>query len=329
MAAKARHRAHAGCTSPRALPTELLDLRQFLKPPVISMLHHVSFGVRDLVLAAAFYDAALGPLGYRRVFEDSSAVGYGIEDGEDLLCLKLRDKVAAPGAGCHLAFAAPSRDAVDVFHSAALNVGGQSDGAPGLRPHYGPEYYAAFLVDPDGYRIEAVYKGADQNSLAPAGRSGAAPDSPPSRAELWFDELEVGRSFRSRKFPLTLEDLLKFSVEFDPQPAHTDPSVVHPIFGSIAASGWHTSAVTMRLLTETLSTPWGIVGAGVDEIRWPAPMRPGDVIHLEVEVLEARLLKSRSDAGLVRLGVRAADESGRVVLEMQPKMLVPLRGSYT
>jgi catechol 2,3-dioxygenase-like lactoylglutathione lyase family enzyme len=120
------------------------------------MLHHISFGVRDLGLSAAFYDAALGALGFRRVFEDDDAIGYGIEDDKDLLCLKLRPDATPPGAGFHMAFAAPSRAAVDAFHVAALRVGGSDNGAPGLRPDYGDYYYAAFLVDPDGHRIEAV-----------------------------------------------------------------------------------------------------------------------------------------------------------------------------
>lgn len=120
------------------------------------MLHHVSIGVRDLHLSGRFYDAALGALGYRRVFEDETAIGYGIVDGEDLLCLKLRDDATPPGAGFHLAFAAPSRASVHAFHASALPIGGSDNGAPGLRPDYGDHYYAAFLVDPDGHRIEAI-----------------------------------------------------------------------------------------------------------------------------------------------------------------------------
>lgn len=113
----------------------------------------------NLQLSGAFYDASLGALGYRRVFEDDTAIGYGVEDGQDKLCLKLRTPVIAPGPGFHVAFAAPSRAAVDRFHAAALAVGGQCNGAPGLRPHYGPRYYAAFLIDPDGHAIEAVING--------------------------------------------------------------------------------------------------------------------------------------------------------------------------
>ncbi|QDQ27001.1 VOC family protein [Chitinimonas arctica] len=121
------------------------------------MLHHLSFGVRDLTRAGAFYDAALGALGFRRVFEDDTAIGYGLMDEQDLLCLKLRDDAHPPGDGFHLAFAAPSRAAVDAFHAAALRTGGRDNGAPGLRDDYGPHYYAAFLLDPDGYRVEAVF----------------------------------------------------------------------------------------------------------------------------------------------------------------------------
>jgi catechol 2,3-dioxygenase-like lactoylglutathione lyase family enzyme len=124
------------------------------------MIHHLSLGVRDLAAAAAFYDGVLGALGFRRVFEDDEAIGYGLEDDEDILCLKLRADASPPGAGFHLAFAAPTRVAVDAFHAAGMRAGGGDNGGPGLREEYGPTYYAAFLVDPDGHRIEAVVKGA-------------------------------------------------------------------------------------------------------------------------------------------------------------------------
>lgn len=120
------------------------------------MLHHLSIGVRDLALAARFYDAALGALGFKRVFEDDTAIGYGVEEGKDLLCLKLRPDAAAPGPGFHLAFAAPSRLSVAACHAAALQAGGRDNGVASLRPHYGPNYYACFLIDPDGHHIEAV-----------------------------------------------------------------------------------------------------------------------------------------------------------------------------
>lgn len=120
------------------------------------MLHHVSFGVTDLQRSAAFYDAALAALGLRRVWAVDDAIGYGIEDGKDKLCLKRKAGAHAPGAGFHMAFSAPSQEAVDAFHAAGLAAGGTDNGAPGPRPHYGAHYYAAFLIDPDGHRVEAV-----------------------------------------------------------------------------------------------------------------------------------------------------------------------------
>lgn len=120
------------------------------------MLHHLSIGVRDLALSARFYDAALGALGFRRVFEDDEAIGYGLEEDKDLLCLKLRPDASAPGPGFHIAFTAPSRAAVATCHAAALQAGGRDNGAAGLRPDYGAHYYACFLIDPDGHHIEAV-----------------------------------------------------------------------------------------------------------------------------------------------------------------------------
>jgi catechol 2,3-dioxygenase-like lactoylglutathione lyase family enzyme len=123
------------------------------------MLHHVSFAVRDLAVAGAFYDAALGALGYRRVFQDPTAIGYGVEDGKDKFCLKLRSNPVAPGPGFHLAFDAPSREAIHAFHAQALAAGGTDNGAPGARPDYGQHYYAAFVIDPDGHHVEAVANG--------------------------------------------------------------------------------------------------------------------------------------------------------------------------
>src|SRR5438552_2449278 len=138
------------------------------------MLHHISFGVVDIVLSARFYDAVLAALGYVRVWEyiegnpEYFAVGYGSVGGEGKFALKLRARGAsAPGAGFHLAFAAPDRASVDRFFAAALQHGGVDDGAPGLRPEYGPNYYAAYVIDPDGYPIEAVIKGGEMNSPAP------------------------------------------------------------------------------------------------------------------------------------------------------------------
>ncbi|GLS31929.1 Catechol 2,3-dioxygenase [Mesorhizobium albiziae] len=124
------------------------------------MLNHVSIGVRDIGRAKQFYDAALGPLGYRCQHEDDAALGYGAESSVFFVEKAERPVQADTGSHLHFCFDAPSRDSVDAFHAAALRAGGSDNGGPGLRDNYGPNYYAAFVVDPDGYRIEA-YCGKD------------------------------------------------------------------------------------------------------------------------------------------------------------------------
>ena len=124
------------------------------------MLHHLSFVVADLARSAEFYDAALAPLGYVRVWAYETAIGYGLPGGDDKFAIKLRSSEAAvPGEGFHVAFAAPTREAVAAFYRAALEHGGKDNGGSGLHPEYGSHYYAAFVFDPDGYRIEAVING--------------------------------------------------------------------------------------------------------------------------------------------------------------------------
>jgi catechol 2,3-dioxygenase-like lactoylglutathione lyase family enzyme len=123
------------------------------------MLGHLSFGVDDLDRAARFYDQILAPLGFVRVWSNERGVGFGEKGGGDKLALFARKgQVGAPGPGFHLAFDAPSRAAVDAFHAAAISAGGSDAGAPGPRPHYSATYYAAFVIDPDGYKLEAVHQ---------------------------------------------------------------------------------------------------------------------------------------------------------------------------
>jgi len=122
------------------------------------MLGHLSFGVSNLDRSTAFYDPVMATLGFRRVWTSPNGVGYGLEPDKDKLALFPRADAAPPGPGFHLAFDAADRDSVDRFHAAALAAGGTSDGAPGPRPHYGETYYAAFVIDPDGYRLEAAHQ---------------------------------------------------------------------------------------------------------------------------------------------------------------------------
>jgi catechol 2,3-dioxygenase-like lactoylglutathione lyase family enzyme len=120
------------------------------------VISHISFGVRDLGRAIAFYDAVAKPLGAERLWTKADGAGYGYPGTEDALALKLRSEASAPGPGFHCAFDAGNRAAVDAFFEAAIGAGGADNGAPGLRPHYSESYYAAFVIDPDGHRIEAL-----------------------------------------------------------------------------------------------------------------------------------------------------------------------------
>lgn len=123
------------------------------------MLDHVSIGVRDIPRTKSFYDAALAPLGYRCLSEGADSLGYGA--GQVVFWISQTDH-PVPGdmrSGLHFCFSAPDRAAVDRFHAAALAAGGSDNGPPGLRPDYSATYYAAFAIDPDGYRLEAYHGG--------------------------------------------------------------------------------------------------------------------------------------------------------------------------
>jgi catechol 2,3-dioxygenase-like lactoylglutathione lyase family enzyme len=120
-----------------------------------AMIAHLSIGARDIARARHFYDAALKPLGYTCLSADEASLGYGAKAAGYWINRSEHPVAADDRSGLHICFTAPDRDAVDAFHKAALKVGGKDNGKPGLRPSYGPNYYAAFVVDPDGYRIEA------------------------------------------------------------------------------------------------------------------------------------------------------------------------------
>jgi catechol 2,3-dioxygenase-like lactoylglutathione lyase family enzyme len=120
------------------------------------MLAHVSIGVRDIAAARRFYDAVLGTIGYTLIGDYGTALGYGAEQPDWWLNATEHPVPADTRSGLHFCFTAPSRAAVDAFHAAAVKAGGRDNGKPGLRADYDPNYYAAFIIDPDGYRIEAL-----------------------------------------------------------------------------------------------------------------------------------------------------------------------------
>lgn len=121
------------------------------------MFDHVSIGVKDLDRARRFYDAALAPLGYERLSNSDSMIGYGSER-VGLWVMQVEQPVLADlRSGLHFCFVAPTEAAVDAFYAAAVASGGTDNGEPGIRPDYGQFYYAAFIIDPDGYRLEAYF----------------------------------------------------------------------------------------------------------------------------------------------------------------------------
>ena len=119
----------------------------------------------------------------------------------------------------------------------------------------------------------------------------------------YLEDLEPGHKFVSGRLSVEAERIKSFAAEFDPQPFHlNEDSARDSFFNGLAASGWHTAAMTMRLLVESDFKPaGGIIGAGFDDMRWPRPVRPGDELHVESEVLEVRPSKSRPDQGLIKV----------------------------
>jgi catechol 2,3-dioxygenase-like lactoylglutathione lyase family enzyme len=124
------------------------------------MLNHISIGVRDIARTRTFYDAALKPLGYTCLSEGETSLGYGKDAVTLWISATERPVQADEKSGLHVCFDAPTRKSVAAFHAGALAAGGRDNGKPGVRPDYAPNYYAAFVVDPDGYRLEA-YCGAE------------------------------------------------------------------------------------------------------------------------------------------------------------------------
>lgn len=124
-----------------------------------SCISHVSLGTNDYARAVAFYDTVLATIGCRRIMEHGEATGYGRVFPEFWIQRPFDGGAATPGNGTHVAFLAPDRASVDAFHRAALAAGGRCDGPPGLRPEYHPQYYACFVRDPDGHKIEAMVLG--------------------------------------------------------------------------------------------------------------------------------------------------------------------------
>jgi acyl dehydratase len=145
--------------------------------------------------------------------------------------------------------------------------------------------------------------------------------------ELYFDDLKAGDKFKSETFAVPAKEIIEFAEKFDPQKFHLHAkSAERSIFKGLVASGWHTAAMTMRLFVKTLNFAEGAIGLGVDELRWPCAVRPGDVLHVETEILETRLSNSRPNVGVIRLRNVTLNQKNEQVQTMSASALVPRRG---
>jgi len=145
--------------------------------------------------------------------------------------------------------------------------------------------------------------------------------------ERYLEDFSAGQIFRSPRLRVGPEQIKAFAAEFDPQPFHLDEDAARDtIFGGLAASGWHTAALTMRLSVESdLRPAGGIVGAGVDELRWPRPVRPGDELHVEIEVLDVRPSRAHPHQGLIKARVTTLNQKDEPVQIVVVNLVVPRR----
>src|SRR5262249_61340210 len=147
------------------------------------------------------------------------------------------------------------------------------------------------------------------------------------RHKQYLEDYAAGQIFRSSRVTLDKDQIIAFAEQYDPQPYHLDEEAARKsVFGGLAASGWHTAALTMRLLVDSEFRPAnGILGVGVDELRWLRPVRPGDTLYVETEVLEVRPSKSQADRGLIRVRTTKLNQNGAQVQMYVGNLLVPRR----
>jgi len=139
----------------------------------------------------------------------------------------------------------------------------------------------------------------------------------------WFDDLKLGMRFKSAEaITISRDDILRFAAEFDPQPFHLDEASARPtFFKKLVASGWHTTAVTMQLLVQTLPLSEGVIGSGVDELRWPRPVKPGDTLRVQCEVIDVTPSKLHPSRGTVRMRMTTLNQNDQPVQTMIANLL--------
>lgn len=143
----------------------------------------------------------------------------------------------------------------------------------------------------------------------------------------YFEDFSVGQVFNTGRFKVDADQIKAFAKQFDPQPFHLDEEAAkNSVFRGLAASGWHTAALTMRLMADGEFKPaGGIIGVGFDELSWSRPVRPGDELHAKSEILELRPSKSRPDRGLIRARTTTYNQNGEAVQSFVGNLIVPRR----
>lgn len=146
-----------------------------------------------------------------------------------------------------------------------------------------------------------------------------------TRALLYLEDFSPGQVFHFQSdAPVSAAAIKEFASTYDPQPFHLDEAAAATsFFGGLAASGWHTAALTMRMLVDTLPIQGGIIGAGFEEFRWPRPTRPGDILRLEAEVLELKFSQSKPQQGFLKHRLTTFNQDNQPVLIMTGNLLVP------
>lgn len=142
-----------------------------------------------------------------------------------------------------------------------------------------------------------------------------------------FEDFPAGSRFVSRSETISAEEIIEFARRYDPQPFHLDSGAGETLLGGLAASGWQTAAISMRLFVETMAVDGGIIGRAIDELRWPAPVHPGDKVRVEIEILEARLSKSKPGYGIIRYRSLTRNQHETVVQSFIALAILPVSDS--
>ena len=149
---------------------------------------------------------------------------------------------------------------------------------------------------------------------------------PASPDDRFFEDYEVGATYDLGTFTVTEDEIIAFATRYDPQVMHIDPEMAAAgPFGEVIASGWHTMSLTMRLIADNFLPHNGLASPGIDELRWPAPVRPGDLLSVRATIQQARRSRSKPDRGLLNSLVETVNQDGEVVLSLKPMNLVRCR----